>query len=45
VDKYGRVRKVTDDNIIQHMRVVNSINEDKNTHSKYLMLIAFQGQQ
>ena len=45
VEKYGRTRKATDDNIIQRMRFPCFITEDTNTHSEYIISIAFPQQQ
>jgi hypothetical protein len=45
VEKYGRVRKITDDNILLRMRVANLITKYKNTNSEYLIFIAFPRQQ
>ena len=43
--KLGRVRQVTDDNIIRRMRFVCWVPKATNTHSEYVILIAFQLQQ
>ena len=45
VEKYGRARQVTDDNIMWHMCFVCWITEATNTHLKYVILIAFPWQQ
>ena len=45
VEEYGRVRKLTGDNIIRRMHFANSINKDKTPHSEYLVLISFPRQQ
>lgn len=44
MQKYGRVRKHTDDDIIWRMRVANSITKDKTPYSEYLVLISFPRQ-
>jgi hypothetical protein len=41
VEKYGRARQATDDNIIQRMRFACWITKATDTHSEYLILIAF----
>jgi len=41
VEKYGRVRQATDDNIIWHINFAYKITKATNTHSEYVMLIAF----
>jgi hypothetical protein len=41
VDKYGRIRQTTDDNIIQRMRLACWITKATGTHSEYVILIAF----
>ena len=43
--KRGRVRGVTDDNIIRRMRFVRWVPKATNTRSEYVILIAFQLQQ
>jgi hypothetical protein len=45
VEKYGRVRQATDDNVVRPMRVACWITKATDTHSEYVMLIAFLGQQ
>jgi hypothetical protein len=45
VEKYGRARQATDDNIIGRMRFLCWINKATDTQSKYVMLIAFPRQQ
>jgi hypothetical protein len=45
VDKYGTVRQATDDNIIRRMRFACWITKAKNTHSEYVILIAFPWEQ
>jgi hypothetical protein len=44
-EKYGRARQATDDNIIQRMRFACSITKATDTHSEYVILIAFPRQQ
>jgi hypothetical protein len=39
VEKYGRARQATDDNIIRRMRFVCWINKATDTHSEYVILI------
>jgi len=41
MSKYGRARQATDDNIIRRMRIVCWITKFTNTHSEYVILIAF----
>ena len=41
VEKYGRARQVTDDNIIRRMHFACWITRDTDTHSEYAMLIFF----
>jgi len=41
MEKYCRARQATDDNIISRMRVACWIPKSKNTHSEYVILIAF----
>jgi hypothetical protein len=45
VEKYGRDRQATDDNIIQHMHFACWITKATNTHSECVMLLAFPWQQ
>jgi len=45
VEKYGRAGQATDDNIIRRMRIVCWITKTTNTHSKYVIRIAFPWQQ
>jgi hypothetical protein len=45
VEKYGRARQATDDNIILRMRIVCWITKAIDTHSEYVMLIAYPRQQ
>jgi len=45
VGKLGRVRQVTDDNIIRRMRFVCWVRKATNTHSEFVILIAFHLQQ
>jgi hypothetical protein len=41
VEKYGTARQATDDNIIQRMRFACWITKATDTHSEYVILIAF----
>jgi hypothetical protein len=43
VDKYDTDRQATDDSIIRRMRFACWITKATDTHSKYVILIAFQG--
>jgi hypothetical protein len=43
--KYGTARQATDDNIIRRMRFVCGVTKATNTHSQYVILIAFPRQQ
>jgi len=45
VGKYGRIGQTTDDNIIWRMRIACWITKATNTHSEYVILIAFPVQQ
>jgi hypothetical protein len=45
VQKYGTVRQATDDNIIRRMRFACCITKATDTHSEYVILIAFPRQQ
>ena len=45
VEKYGRARQATDDNIIRRMRIACCIPKATDTHSEYVILIAFPLQQ
>jgi hypothetical protein len=45
VEKYGTVRQATDDNTIRRMRFACCITKATDTHSQYVILIAFQQQQ
>jgi len=45
VEKYGRAGQVTDDNIIRPMRFACFITETTDTHSEYVVLVAFPRQQ
>jgi hypothetical protein len=40
VEKYGRVRQTSDDNIIRRMRIACQINKATDSHLEYLILIA-----
>jgi hypothetical protein len=41
VEKCGRARQATDDNIIQHMPFAHWITKATDTHSEYIIVIAF----
>ena len=43
--KYGIGTQITDDNIIRRMRFARRITKAKNTHSEYVIPIAFRRQQ
>jgi hypothetical protein len=43
VEKYGTARQTTDDNIIQRMRFACWITKATDTHSEYVIFIAFHG--
>jgi len=45
VEKYGRARQDTDDNVIWRLRVAWWITKTTDTHSEYVILIAFPRQQ
>jgi hypothetical protein len=45
VEKYGTARQATDDNIIRRMRFACWVTKATNTHSEYVILIAFPRQQ
>jgi hypothetical protein len=45
VEKYGRARQATDDNIIRRMRFACWITKATDTHSEYVILIAYPQQQ
>jgi hypothetical protein len=45
VEKYGRARQATDVNIIRRMRFACWITKATDTHSEYVILIAFPRQQ
>jgi hypothetical protein len=45
VEKYGTARQATDDNIIRRMRFACWITKATDTHSEYVILIAFLLQQ
>ena len=45
MEKYGRARQATDDNIIRRMRFACWITKATDTHSQYIILIAFPRQQ
>jgi hypothetical protein len=41
VEKYGRARHDTDDNIVRRTRVASWITKSTDAHSEYLRLVAF----
>jgi hypothetical protein len=43
--KYGRARQATDDSITRRMRIACRITKATDTHSEYVILIAFPRQQ
>jgi hypothetical protein len=45
MEKYGTARQAKDDNMIRRMRTACWITKATNTHSDYVMLIAFPLQQ
>jgi hypothetical protein len=45
VEKYGTAGQLTDDNIIRRMRFACWINKATDTHSEYVIFIAFPRQQ
>ena len=45
MEKYGRERQSTDNNIIRHMRIACGIPKTTNTQSEYVILIACPRQQ
>jgi hypothetical protein len=45
VEKHGRARQATGDNIIRRMRFACPITKATDTHSEYVILIAFPRQQ
>ena len=45
MEKYGRARQATDDNIIPRMRCACWIPNATNTHSEYVLLLVFPLQQ
>jgi hypothetical protein len=45
VEKYGRARQATDDNMIHRMRFACRITKATDTHSEDVILIAFTRQQ
>jgi hypothetical protein len=45
MERHGRARQVTDDNITRHMRFAWWITKATDTHSEYVILIAFPRQQ
>jgi hypothetical protein len=44
VEKYGRTRQATDEYIIRLMRIACWITKATDTHSEYVIIIAFPGQ-
>jgi hypothetical protein len=45
MEKYGRTRQATDDNIIRRMRFACWITKATDTHSEYVIFIGFELQQ
>jgi hypothetical protein len=45
VEKYGRARQATDDNVIRRMRFACWITKATDTHLEYVILIVFPRQQ
>jgi len=45
VEKCGRARQATDDNVLRCMRIACWITKGKNTHPEYVISIAFPLQQ
>jgi hypothetical protein len=45
IEKYGRARQATDDNIIRHIHCACCITKATDTHLEYAILIAFSRQQ
>jgi len=45
MEKYGRAGQATDDNTVQRTRCASWINKATDTHSEYVILIAFLRQQ
>ena len=43
-EKYGRAGRATDDNIIRRMRFACGVTKAADTHSEYVMIIAFPRQ-
>ena len=41
MEKYGTARQATDDNILRRMRIACLITQTTNTHSEYVIRIAF----
>ena len=41
MEKYGRVGKVTGDNIVRRMRITCWVTKATDIHSEYVILIAF----
>ena len=41
MEEYGKAREATDDNIIRRMRFAFWISKATDTHSEYVILIAF----
>ena len=44
MEKYGTARQFTDDNIIRRMRFACWVTKATDTHSEYIILIAFSQQ-
>jgi len=45
VEKYGRAKQATDENVTQRMRFICWMTKATDTHSEYVILIAFPRQQ
>ena len=45
MEKYGRAGQATDDNIMLRMRFTCWVTKATDTHSEYVILITFPGQQ
>ena len=43
MEKFGTARQATDDNILRSMRFACWVTKAINTHSEYMILIAFHG--
>ena len=44
MENYGRARQATDDNVIEHMHIACWMTNATDTHSEYVILIAFPWQ-